>query len=262
MNRTVILVVVILPIVALTQPAYAQSGIEKRAVVSGDEGPALELRTEPWVATREVTRAPPGGAVLRSRVVWPSDFGTWAYVPTEFGPTPVAVTGGEVGLTSRLSMIVEGAQDTVDRRFSGMVSGLRLHLLPKEAPLQLSLAGGVARDLAGASGQWSQINVAHDTGRWRFVGSLRASVSSGNAWSHAALSGSAGVSVDLKPVRVGLEYAFDQGMGSRSALLGWVALPLENGPFMLRATASAPLGHETLGRETGYSIGLAVAVNF
>jgi hypothetical protein len=252
MNRTGIFVAAIALFAAFPRPAHGQSGIEKRATLSGDDRPEVEMRAEPWVATRDVIRSPPGSAVLRSRVLWPGDFGSWAYAPKGFGSTPIALTAGETALTSRLSLVLEGAQDTVDRRFSGMGSGLRLHLLSLDAPVQLSLASGIARDFNGASGLWNQINVAHVAGRWRFVAALRAGAASGNG----AFGGSGGVSVDLRPVRIGVEYAFDHGTVSRSAILGWIGLPLGKGPFMLRATAVAPLI-----AGTGYSIVIGLAAN-
>jgi hypothetical protein len=192
----------------------------------------------------------------------------WAYVPPQFGPTAVAVTGAEAALTSRLSVMAEGAEDTLDHRFSGMAAGLRLQLLPREAPLQLSFASGVYRDLSGApvsgapvsgaSGLWSQINVSHDVGRWHFAGALRARAPSED-WNQTSLSGSGGVSVDLsRVVRAGLEYVVDnQALGSRSAVVPWIGLSSANGLFMLRIAGVIPAG----GNE-GFSLRLALVANF
>jgi hypothetical protein len=218
--------------------AQAQSAPPAKAAPEpgGDQHPVTELRTgTTWAATDEIQRAPEGGATIRPRLILPGDFGTWAFAPPRFDDFAVRVTGGEISLTSRLSLVLEGADDPFDRRFSGMASGFRLHLLPLSSRLQLSVAGGFTKDLSGASGLWSQLAASQDLGRWHWAGALRASTLSGAGESGPALAGSTGVAFDLLPARLGLEYAFEQGRESRSALLPWVEVPTKNQHVTFRA---------------------------
>jgi hypothetical protein len=231
-------------LVTVAPLAHAQSSAapKKPAEPSGDPGPTTEVRTgSTWAATDEVERAPEGGATLRPRLVLPSDFGTWAYTPAAFGAFTVRVTGGEIALTSHLSLVLEGADDMFDHRFSGMASGLRLHLLPFASSLQLSLAGGITQDLSGERGLWSQLAVSQELGRWHFASALRASSLSSGLATEQSLDGSAGVAFDLQPVRLGLEYALAHDRNSRSAVLPWVAVPTNNQHVTLRAGPVLPL---------------------
>ncbi len=225
-------------LLALAPVAQAQSAapVKKPAEPAGDQPPTTELRTgSAWAATDDVERAPEGGATIRPRLVLPGDFGTWAYTPARFENFAVRVTGGEIALSSRWSLVLEGADDPFDHRFSGMASGLRLHLLPIGSDLQLSLAGGLTRDLNGERGLWSQLAVSEDLARWHFAGALRASALSGALGTEQLLAGSGGVAYDLLPVRLGLEYAFERGRESRSALLPWVEMPTKSRHVMFRA---------------------------
>jgi hypothetical protein len=218
--------------------AQAQSATPAKAAPEpgGDQHPVTELRTgTTWAATDEVVRAPEGGAAIRPRLILPGDFGTWAFAPPRFANFAVRVTGGEIGLTSRLSLVLEGADDPFDHRFSGMASGFRLHLLPIGSSLQLSVAGGLTKDLSGASGLWSQLAASQDLGRWHWAGALRASALAGAGEGGPTLAGSTGIAFDLLPARLGLEYAFERGRESRSALLPWVEVPTANEHVRFRA---------------------------
>jgi hypothetical protein len=209
---------------------------KKPAEPSGDQHPVTEVRTgSEWAATEEVARAPEGKATLVPRLILPGDFGTWAYTPERFTNFSVRVTGGEISLTSRLSLVLEGADDPFDHRFSGMASGLRWHLLPIGSRLQLSVAGGITRDLNGASGLWSQLALAEDLGRWHLAGALRTTTLASESGRQEALAGSGGVAFDVMPVRLGLEYALERGLDSRSALLPWVEVPTKNEHVQFRA---------------------------
>ena len=55
----------------------------------------------------------------------------------------------------------------------------------------------------------------------------------------------------------GLEYVFEKGMVTRSAVLGWVALPFADGRSMLRLTGVVP----TSGNE-GVSLLMSLVINF
>jgi hypothetical protein len=188
-----------------------------------------------------------GAAEVRPRLVMPGEFRTLSYAPPTLGGGLPLVTAAETALSSRVSMILEGARDSFDPRYSGAAAGLRFHLLPKESPLQLSVAGGVAQPLIGtpllgayegSTGLFTQINASYDVGRLRFTGLLRATSSSGV--NVASIGGAAGVSYDFRPVRVGIEYFSigDKG-GRRSALSAWVGVPLANERIWLRASATA-----------------------
>ena len=114
------------------------------------------------------------------------------------------------------------------------------------------------RDLTGGSGFWSQVNVSHEVGRWRFAGVLRAHGLAGDALTSTSLSGSVGVSYDLGQVRVGVEDAGEQSkVVARSAVMAWVAMPIAKGPFQLRLTAVAP----TFGND-GKSLLLSLVSDF
>ncbi len=188
-----------------------------------------------WAATDQVDRPEEGRATMRLRLSLPGDYGTWAYVPSRFGVNAVPVTGGEIALTSQLSLVLEGAADPFDHRFSGAATGLRFNFLPRTSPLQLSLAGGVLQDLAGGRGVWGQFAMSEELGRFHLATALRASSLSGELGREQLLNGSAGVAYDLLPVRLGVEYAFDRGPANRSAVLPWVAVPTKNGRVTFRA---------------------------
>ena len=236
--------------VLLALRANAQ-GVERRSDAPSGRPPAVEVRTLlPWATIEEVTRLPVGAAEVRPRLVMPGELGTLSYAPPALGGGLPLVTAAETALSSRVSMIFEGARDAFDPRVTGAAAGLRLHLLPKESPLQLSVAGGVARPVIGlmVSGPYvgptalfTQINASYDVGRLRFTGLLRATSSSGvNVSSFGA---AAGVSYDFRPVRVGIEY-FSAGdkAGLRSALSAWVGVPLASERIWLRASATRTSG--------------------
>jgi hypothetical protein len=192
-----------------------------------------------WATNDEADRARAGGASLRLRLVLPGDYGTWAGAPSKLGATSVAVVGGEIALTSRVSLLLEGAAEPINH-LSGMASGLRLHLLPFTSPLQFDLSGGFERDLTGSSGAWSQLDFSDDFGPFHVMGALRDRTPGGLA-AEPALSGSTGAAVDLRPARVGLEYAFARGRSSRSAVLPWVGVPTADGHVTFRAGPVLPL---------------------
>ncbi|HEX3773570.1 MAG TPA: hypothetical protein VHV51_03845 [Polyangiaceae bacterium] len=222
---------------ALPSLAHAEGAVAARtAEPSGDSHPAVEVRsTTDWAATEEVDRPAVNHATMHLRLVLPGDFGTWAYAPSSFSRDSVPVTGGEIGIGSNLSLVLEGAADPFDHRFSGMASGLRFHLLPPESTLKLSVAGGFTQDLSGARGLWSQLALAEQFGRWHFAGALRASQVYGALGGEHLLGGSAGAAFDLLPVRLGLEYAFERGRAQRSAILPWIEVPTKNQHVTFRA---------------------------
>jgi len=224
-------------------------GVERRSDAPSGRPPAVEVRTLlPWATIEEVMRPPVGAAEVRPRLVMPGEFGTLSHAPSPVGGGIPLVTAAETALSSRLSMIFEGARDSFDPRFTGAAAGLRLHLLPKESPLQLSVAGGVAQPLiglllgpyVGSTALFTQINASYDVGRLRFTGLLRATSSSGVDVS--SFGAAAGVSYDFRPVRVGVEY-FSAGdkSGPRSALTAWVGVPLANERIWLRASTTATM---------------------
>ncbi|MET0592799.1 MAG: hypothetical protein ABW133_08880, partial [Polyangiaceae bacterium] len=212
-------------------------GVERRSDVPSDRTPAVDVRTLlPWATIEEAMRLPVGAAEVRPRLVMPGEFGALSYAPPVLGGGLPLVTAAETALSSRVSMMFEGTRDAFDPRPTGAAAGLRFHLLPKESPLQLSVVGGVAQPLIGtpvlgayegSTGLFTQINASYDIGRLRFTGLIRATASDGV--NLASIGGAAGVSYDLRPVRVGLEYfsAGDKG-GPRSALSAWVGVPLAN----------------------------------
>lgn len=147
----------------------------------------------------------------------------------------------------------------------------RLHLSPKESPLKLSVAGGLAQPLSGTplfgayegtTGLFTQINASYDIRRLRFTGLLRATSSSGV---NVSSFGAAGVFYDFRPVRVGIEY-FSAGdkAGRRSALSAWVGVPLSNERIWLRASATATNGghREDDTERSGFLYLLGVAIDF
>jgi len=247
-------------------------GVERRSDVPSSRPPAVEIRTLlPWSTIEEVTRLPVGAAEVRPRLVMPGEFGALSYAPPALGGTMPLVTAAETALSSRLSMIFEGARDSFDPRFTGAAAGLRLHLLPKESPLQLSVAGGVAQPLiglllgpyVGSTALFTQINASYDVGRLRFTGLLRATSSSGVNVS--SIGGAAGVSYDFRPVRVGIEYfSIGDKAGPRSALSAWVGVPLASERIWLRASATRHEGIATGETTTrsGFVYLLGVAIDF
>ncbi len=245
MHKTRFEVALITAALALTQGAYAQGALVKAQPVqppepTSDPQAVTEVKAgSPWAAD-DVERAPLGGAVLRLRLVLPGDYGTWAYTPARFGLSPAAVAGGEIALSSRWSLVLEGADDPFARQFSGMTSGLRLHLLPLESRLQLSMAGGYTEDLAGGQGLWSELNASDDVGPWRFTGAVRASHVWGQA-TQASLSASAGAALDLNSARVELEAAYERQDAARAALLPSVVVPADRDRIMLRVGPVLPL---------------------
>ena len=247
MNRTAIALACGSAAALLALRANAQ-GVERRSDAPSSRPPAVEVRTLlPWATIEEVMRPPVGAAEVRPRLVMPGEFGTLSYSPSALGGGIPLVTAAETALSSRVSMIFEGARDSFDPRFTGAAAGLRLHLLPKESPLQLSIAGGIAQPLirlpsfdpyVGPTVLFTQINGSYDVGRLRFTGLFRATSSSGV--DVASFGAAAGVSYDFRPVRVGVEYflAADK-TGLRSALTAWVGVPLANERIWLRASAAS-----------------------
>jgi hypothetical protein len=251
MQKTRFELAVITAALALTHSAYAQSALPKAQLAkppepTSDPQSVTEVKAgSPWAASDEVERAPLGGAVLRLRLVLPGDYGTWAYAPGKLGLTSAAVAGGEIALSSRWSLQLEGADDPFTRQFSGMIAGLRFHLLPLESKLQLSMAGGYTEDLGGGQGLWSQLNASDEVGPWRFTGALRASHVWGQA-TQASLSANAGAALDLTSARVELESAFERQGVARAALLPSVVVPAEGDRIMLRAGPVLPLSGSKL----------------
>jgi hypothetical protein len=174
-NRTAI-ALVCGGVAALLAPRAHAQGVERRSDASSSRPPAVEIRTlPPWAAIDQAIRPPVGAAELRPRLVLPGEFGTLSYAPPAIGGGMPLVTAGEAALSSRVSVMLEGARDSFDSQFSGAAAGLRLHLLPKESPLQLSVAGGGVRRLigsmfdpyVGSTGLFSQINASYDVERRR-----------------------------------------------------------------------------------------------
>jgi hypothetical protein len=137
-----------------------------------------------------------------------------------------------------------------------MESGLRIHLLPVESPLQVALTGGVTRPFTtmdnarrGADDPvrfFGQMNVAYEAGRLHLAGALRTSSPTYDVAAQYILSGSVGAGVDItRRVRVGFDYAFERGMITRSALMPWVGLSDATGRFALRASAAVPIDLNT-----------------
>jgi hypothetical protein len=246
--------------------AHAQ-GVERRSDAPSSRPPPVETRTLlPWATIEEVMRPPVGASELRPRLVMPGEFGTLSYAPPALGGGIPLVTAAETALSSRMSMIFEGARDSFDPRYSGAAAGLRLHLLPKESSLQLSVAGGVAQPLVGlpslapfvgSTALFTQINASYDVGRLRLTGLLRATSSAGVNLS--SIGAGAGVSYDFRPVRVGIEY-FSVGdkAGPRSALSAWVGVPLANERIWLRASATTAKGSDHDRRSVLYLLGVAI----
>lgn len=272
MKRTAVALACGGPAALLALRVNAQ-GVERRSDAPSGRPPAVEVRTLlPWATIDEVMRLPVGAAEVRPRLVMPGEFGTLSYAPPALGGGIPLVTAAETALSSRVSMIFEGARDSFDPRFTGAAAGLRLHLLPKESPLQLSVAGGVAQPLigtpllgpyVGSTALFTQINASYDVGRLRFTGLLRATSSSGVNVS--SIGGAAGVSYDFRPVRVGIEYfSIGDKAGPRSALSAWVGVPLANERIWLRASATAHEGIATGETTTrsGFSYLLGVAIDF
>jgi hypothetical protein len=264
MKRTAIAVVCGVAPVLLALRASAQ-GVERPSDAPSNRLPPVEVRTLlPWTTIEEVMRAPVGAAEVRPRLVMPGELGTLSYAPPALGGSLPLVTAAETALSSRVSMILEGARDSFDPRYSGAAAGLRFHLLPKESPLQLSLAGGVAQpliglplggSLVGSTALFTQINASYDIGRWRFTGLLRATSSSGA--NLGSIGGAAGVSYDFRPVRVGIEYfsVQDKAAGPRSGLTAWIGVPLANERIGLRASATRTM-------DLGFLYLLGVAIDF
>jgi hypothetical protein len=248
-------------------------GVERRSDASSGRPPAVETRTLlPWATIEEVMRLPVGAAEVRPRLVMPGEFGALSYAPPPVGGGLPLVTAAETALSSRVSMILEGARDSFDPRFTGAAAGLRLHLLPKESPLQLSVAGGVAQPLIGtplwgpylgSTGLFTQVNASYDIGRLRFTGLLRATSNSGVIVT--PIGGAAGVTYDFRPVRAGIEYFFiGDKAGARSALSAWVGVPLAQERIWLRASATAtmPPTSSDDSQRGGFLYMLGVAIDF
>jgi len=224
---------------AVAVTARAQPTTSPAAVNTGE--PAGDPRanvdvhaTTTWAATDQIDRPAEGRATIHLRLSLPGDYGTWAYVPARFGVNSVPVVGGEIALTSQLSLVLEGAEDRIDH-LSGAAAGLRYNLMPLESPLQLSLAGGVVQDLSGARGVWSQFAMSEELGRFHLATALRASELSSSFAREQLLGGSAGVAYDLLPVRLGLEYAFERDRETRSAVLPWVEMSTPSRRVSFRA---------------------------
>ena len=246
MRKTAIFVAIGATVVAFARPVLAQSTPERGSGSSSASEPPVDVRNgSEWVVTDDGTRAPMGTAILRPRLVLPDTYGTWVKPPVAFATTPVSLYGGELALSSRWSAVFDGAKDSLDQRFSGGLVGLRFHLSSREAPTQVSFSGGAVRDLEGGTGLWSQIHASHEMGRWRLAGVLRAHGLAGDA--QMSLSASGGVSYDLGPARIGVEYVVEESklMGLRSAFMAWVGMPIGKGPFQLRLTGVVP----TVGNE-------------
>jgi hypothetical protein len=235
--------------------ANARAQVAERAEGPVDpdaEGPQPKVRTDSsWTATEDVPRVSEGDAVWKSRIVMPSDFGSWARAPSPLGLTPVTMTGGEWAVSSRLSFVAEGARNAFDLSFSGANAGLRLHLLPSESPLQMSASGGVtridgvllpsSRAFVGMTTAWSQLQISHDAGPWHISAALRAAAAVSVPGMAPTFMGSVGVARELGPTRVGVEYAFENGTESRSAVMPWIALVRLSRSAMVRLGAAIPV---------------------
>ena len=270
MKRTAIALACGCAAALLALRANAQ-GVEPRSDAPSSRPPAVEVRTLlPWATIEEVMRPPAGAAEVRPRLVMPGEFGTLSYAPSARGGGIPLVTAAETALSSRLSMIFEGARDSFDPRFTGAAAGLRLHLLPKESPLQLSIAGGIAQPLirlpsldpyVGPTALFTQINASYDVGRFRFTGLLRATSISG--LSVSSFGAAAGVSYDFRPVRVGVEYFLAADKASlRSALTAWVGVPLANERIWLRASAAATRYEDGQSARSGFLYLLGMTIDF
>jgi len=225
---------------ALAAPARAQSvtpsSTVKPSEPAGDPRVNVDVRPSPtWSATDQIDRPVEGHATMHLRLSLPGDYGTWAYVPSRFGSNGVPVVGGDVALTSQLSLVLEGAGDPFDHRYSGAAIGMRYNFMPLRSPLQLSLGGGVLQDLAGARGTWGQFAISEELGRLHLAAALRGSELFGAMGREQLLAGSAGVAYDLLPVRLGLEYAFERNRETRSALLPWVEMSTPSRRVSFRA---------------------------
>jgi hypothetical protein len=242
-----------------SSPATSAPSAKRVQELSSETHSAIdELQMEPSTPlVGAVPRAPAGGATMRMQLVMPNAFGTWTRLPLGVDPISVPIVGGEVGLTSHVSLVLEGGVDPVDRRFSGMESGLRLHLFPMESPLQVALTGGLTRPFPTLYNPrrgfdepmrfFGQMNVAYDAGRLHLGGALRTSSPASDLATQFLLSGNVGAAVDVtRRVRVGFDYAFERSMmTTHSALMPWVALSDAIGRFALRASAAVPMESNT-----------------
>lgn len=217
---------------AFALPARAQSS------AAGEPNPRANVdvhESSTWVATDQVDRPAEGRATMRLRLTMPGDYGTWAYMPSRFATESARVVGGDIALGSQLSLVLEGADDPFDHRFSGGAVGLRYNFLPLLSPLQLSLAAGLIQDLAGAQGTWGQLAMSDQIGRFQLAAALRASSLYGSFGREQLVNGSAGVAYDLFSVRLGVEYAAQRGPENRSAVLPWVEMSTKSRRVSFRA---------------------------
>lgn len=219
---------------AFATTAHAQ--VTHTGEPAGDPRTQVDVRpTTAWSATDQVDRPAEDRATMHLRLTMPGDYGTWAYTPSRFGSDSARVVGGDIALGSQLSLVLEGADDPFDHRFSGGAAGLRYSFLPFASPLQLSLAAGVIQDLAGAQGMWGQFAMSEQLGRLQLAAALRASSLYGAFGRERLVSGSAGVAYDLFPVRLGVEYAMERGLENRAAVLPWLEMSTKSQRVSFRA---------------------------
>lgn len=233
--------------VSFASIARAEETSPAAQVVRADTAqPTPEVDVESsGIPSDPVERPPAGGASFRLRPTLQGDFGTWAYAPSTPGRSVASVVGGEVALTSRLSLVLEGAQDGFNPGVSGMFAGARLHLMPTDSHFQMSLAAGGLRDMARSPGAWTEVSASENVGRFRFAGSLRVTRLYGDLEAQQLISGSAGASVDLRWARVGVDYAFERGIVSRAAILPWVAVAAGR-RSTFRITGAVPLSGDNV----------------
>ena len=143
----------------------------------------------------------PGEAVMYSDAVTPADFGNWA-LPLPGGLDAARVTGGDVGLTPRLSLRLVGVQQ-LDPGASGMITGLE-YRLSEPGPWRVSVIGGYLETLSRARALWTEALVSYRSGRWQYGASVRQEAAV--AGSAPEVTAVAGASYGSEPFRVGLEY--------------------------------------------------------
>lgn len=121
-------------------------------------------------------RPAPGAIVPHQGFATSADVGLFARAPASYALMhPMYVAGGDVGLSSWLSLRLYGVDDFMTHASSGMVVGLDAWLLPRRSPLQIVASTGWIENTTGSPSAYGAITATAAFGLFRVGASVRAS---------------------------------------------------------------------------------------
>ncbi len=190
-------------------------------------------------------RPAPGAVVPHQAFATSAEIGLWARAPASYGLLrPMFVAGGDVGLSSWLTLRLYGVDDFMTHAFSGMTVGLDAWLLPRTSPIQLvASTGWIENTTPGTPSAYGQVAATAAFGLFRFGASVRAVTDLAGRSNQPLLTTTAFVTYG-RAVKLGLAYVEESATATtpaRRAVVPSVTVSSKSGAVDFGASSSIGL---------------------